>query len=77
MVCPFSQVIFVFIYAKRRRQIHSFCLSWSYISDLPFLVVLDWRGKLNCEHQIMHEDIKCFAQKRFRRRHNVLILRTD
>ena len=38
-------------YAKRRRQTHPICLSWSYISDLYFLVVLDWRGTLYCEHQ--------------------------
>ena len=46
MACPFSQVIFVFIDAKHRRQTHPICLSWPYISDLHFLVVLDWRGML-------------------------------
>ena len=64
-------------YLRKTSQTDSPHLSWSFISDLHFLVVLDLRGKLCCEHQIINENIKCFAQIHSRRHHNVLIPRMD
>ena len=48
-----------------------------YVSDLHFLVMLDWRGIYSCKHQNNERNQCTFCSKRFARSHDVWIPRKD